>query len=559
VNIYDVGSQDNINYIIMEYVHGKTLKELIIHNGRLDYNRALDIAIQISKAIECAHKNNIIHRDIKPQNILVTEDNNVKVTDFGIAKASNSVTITNTNKVMGSAHYFSPEQAKGTFVDARTDIYSMGVVIYEMVTGRVPFDAESPVSVALKHLQEPVLPPKHLNNNIPEGLNNLILKAMEKEPVGRYQNIKDMLLDLQRIKNNSDYKVELGNQFSEHTKIMTPITNYDKDEEVPIRNKKRIALILIPLIILIMIVGFFTGWFIETSKITDPNANKSSNVVVPTIIGLDEAAAENKLKEFGLKLVVESREKSDMSEGIVFSVKPNEGTSVKANSEVRVIVSSGTDKTGIPNFKDLDVKLAMRMAENSNMKLAPIEYEFSDTVPINIVIKQTPDAGASSDKDTKIVLVVSKGPEVTYTTVPSLIGRSLSEAENLLNSFNLKMGNKTAIETNDKNLDGKVALQKIEPNTQNIKEGTAVDISYYKYTEVEQVAVPDFTGRSFEEAKSISEDLGLKVSASGGKTSGLVSDQQPKAKQQVQKGSTITLTFTDAASPNTIQNGGTNQ
>ncbi|MDF2675230.1 MAG: serine/threonine protein kinase, partial [Clostridiales bacterium] len=282
VNIYDVGSQDDVNYIIMEYVNGRTLKEVIIQSGRLDYNRALDIAIQIGKALECAHKNGIIHRDIKPQNILVTDEGIVKVTDFGIAKAANSATITNSNKVMGSAHYFSPEQAKGTFVDARTDIYSLGIVLYEMVTGRVPYDAESPVSVALKHLQAQVLPPKNININLPEGLNNLILRAMEKDAISRYQNIKDMLLDLQRIKNNSEYKVELGNAKDEYTKIMSPVVDNTENfegEEITKKNGRRTLLILIPLALLVIIAGFTSGWYFKSRKATLNNPAITSNEV----------------------------------------------------------------------------------------------------------------------------------------------------------------------------------------------------------------------------------------------------------------------------------------
>lgn len=180
VNIYDVGTEGKINYIVMEYIDGKTLKEVIKEQGKIGPKALVGVAIQISKALDCAHRNNIIHRDIKPHNIMVTKEGLVKVTDFGIAKASNSVTITSTNKVLGSAHYLSPEQAQGKQVDCRTDIYSFGIVLYEMATGKVPHDADTPVSVALKHIQEPVDPPRNLNGSIPNSLNNLILKCLEK-------------------------------------------------------------------------------------------------------------------------------------------------------------------------------------------------------------------------------------------------------------------------------------------------------------------------------------------------------------------------------------------
>ena len=202
VNVLDVGTEkDDINYIVMEYVKGKTLKDIILQNGPLSYETTLQVAIQIARALECAHKNGIIHRDVKPQNILVSEDGFVKVTDFGIAKSVDSTTMTNT-KVMGSAHYFSPEQAKGEVVDTRTDLYSFGVVLYEMVTGKLPFEADSPVTIALKHIQEPVVPPKKVNSKVPESLNNLIVKLMSKNPNDRYQSAKELLLDLQRIKDD---------------------------------------------------------------------------------------------------------------------------------------------------------------------------------------------------------------------------------------------------------------------------------------------------------------------------------------------------------------------
>lgn len=185
VNVLDVGheEEEDIDYFVMEYVNGKTLKDLIISSGKLNYTTAISIAIQIAKALECAHKNNIIHRDVKPQNILVTENGLVKVTDFGIAKSSTSATITNTTTIMGSAHYLSPEQAKGAFVDSRSDIYSLGIVLYEMVTGILPFDGESPVTIALKHIQSEPIEPKKQNPAIPDSLNNLIMKCMSKESV----------------------------------------------------------------------------------------------------------------------------------------------------------------------------------------------------------------------------------------------------------------------------------------------------------------------------------------------------------------------------------------
>lgn len=483
VNIYDVGSQVNINYIVMEYLNGRTLKELIIQNGKLDYNRALDFGIQIGKALECAHKNNIIHRDIKPQNILVTDEGSIKVTDFGIAKATNSVTLTNSNKVIGSAHYFSPEQAKGSYVDARTDIYSLGVVIYEMVTGRVPYDAESPVSVALKHLQEPVVPPRYINSNVPEGLNNLILKAMEKDPIERYQNIKDMLLDMQRIKNNSNYKVEFNNAEDEYTKIMSPVNELAEDEEEDggtKMSKKKLALILIPLAVFVIAVGLFAGYYL--SKKPSLNPISSTNTTVPSIKGLMEDQAKNEVIANHLQFQVVQREKSDKPEGTVIALSPDEGTTVKVNSEVRVYVSSGVNQTNIPDLKGIDISLAPDIIKNDGFELGKVDHKFSDTVPKDSIISQTPEADTPSDKGAKIDLVVSSGPEIKYTTVPDLFNVTLDQAKTLLTNSNLKIGSQIVIPTDNKAMDGKVANQTPAPKSQ-VKEGTPVDISTYVYTE----------------------------------------------------------------------------
>lgn len=553
VNIYDVGSQGNINYIVMEYVKGKTLKEIIIENGRLDYQRALDMAIQIAKALECAHKNNIVHRDIKPQNILVTEDGTVKVTDFGIAKASNSVTITNSSKVMGSAHYFSPEQAKGSFVDGRSDIYSLGIVMYEMVTGRVPYDAESPVSVALKHIQEPVVPPKQLNGNIPDSMNALILKAIEKEPIRRYQTVKDMLLDLHRIKNNSNCVITSENHEDEHTRIMQPVLSeddedddYEDDDE---KDKKRVSsrtkkiLIGVLIAILIISVGIISGVLLSKSK-TNTGSLTGKDVTVPTIKGKTEADAKKALDDLGLKYVLGGKEQSDQPEGTVIAVSPNEGTSVKANSEVRVILSGGPKKSKVPDVTTYDLNTAKDMITSSNYKVGKTEPDFSDTVPNGSVISQNPKGDSDATEGTAIDLVISKGPKVKYAKVPNIMNRSLDEAIALLNAASLKMGNQNKVETSDPNLNNKVKSQSIDPGASDVKEQTPVDVTYYVYVAPVKINVPNFVGSKTKLQDAINQLKALgftdaDITASG-KPDDIVIDQNPGA-GPVDKGTKITL------------------
>lgn len=496
VNIYDVGTQGDINYIVMEYVKGKTLKEIIREEGRVSTSKSVDYAIQIAKALECAHKNNIIHRDIKPHNILVTEEGLIKVTDFGIAKASNSVTITNSSKIMGSAHYFSPEQARGSFVDVRTDIYSLGIVIYEMVTGRVPYDAESPVSVALKHIQEPVVPPRQINGNIPESLNKLILKAVEKEPIKRYQTIKDMLLDLKKIENNQELRISTSDFDDDMTRIMDPIViddDYDEkdsslenvkknrkssgsDRRRAIDSRKRKTLMGAAIAVLIIVIGAVSGYFAYSKLGSD-----AGETVVPNIVGMNQEDAKKLVEEKKLKFVAVAKEKSDKPEGTVLRTYPEPGTKVKVNSEVRVNISSGQEQLGVPNLVGVDLEQAKDIIISSGLNIGSITYKNSNTVPSNAVISQSPEPDTDADPDTKVSLVVSKGPEVKYTTVPDVSGQNIEEAASAMANAGLKVA-RNPVNTADKSLDGKVANQSIGSG-QQVKAGTTISLSYYKYTE----------------------------------------------------------------------------
>ena len=223
VNIHDVGSENNINFIIMEYINGKTLKQVIKEKRKLSSQDTLDIVLQVAKALDCAHSNNIIHRDIKPDNIMITKDMIVKIMDFGIAKVMDSRTITISKKVMGTVHYFSPEQAKGNVVDFRTDIYSLGIVMYEMVTGQVPYNAESSITIAMMHIQEPATPPQKIITDIPDNINQVVLRAMEKEPMKRYQTANEMAKILMAIKEDPNYKIGINNDIVNGTKIMETV------------------------------------------------------------------------------------------------------------------------------------------------------------------------------------------------------------------------------------------------------------------------------------------------------------------------------------------------
>ncbi|RXI37830.1 Stk1 family PASTA domain-containing Ser/Thr kinase [Clostridium tetani] len=492
VNIYDVGSEENINYIVMEYVQGETLKDVIRKKGKIPYKEAVKLAIQIAKGLECAHRNNIIHRDIKPHNILVTADNLVKVTDFGIAKATNSVTITNTSQIMGSVHYFSPEQAKGGFIDFRTDIYSLGIVLYEMVTGQLPYNGETAVSIALKHIQGDFIPPKTINPSLSESLNSIILKCMEKEPIKRYQNVGELINDLKKIENNEQVNIESTNIEDDRTRVMSPINvddfndeleddgqYYEEDRGKPISSKNKKTIVTITAVILVLCVGFLSGYVIYNKRL-----NGSKSVTVPKIVGLHKDEAKKIVEAQNLVFQIVSVENSDKPEGTVLKASPEEGAPIKAKSEVRVVVSGGKEKLKVPDLHDIDLEVAKDILNRYDLRLGNVSSEYSNNVSSNSVIRQSPEKGSEIELKSKIDLVISKGPEVKYATVPNLNSKTLDEVKNLLENAKLKLGNQRIVETSDKNLDGKIFAQTIEANTQ-VKEGTSVSISYYAYKEPE--------------------------------------------------------------------------
>ena len=580
VSIYDVGSDDNINYIVMELVNGKTLKEYIRENAPLDVETTLKISIQIAKALECAHKNKIIHRDIKPHNILITEEEVIKVTDFGIAKAASAETITHTNKVIGSAHYFSPEQAKGKIVDNRTDIYSFGIVIYEMVTGRVPFDGETAVAVALKHIQEEMVPPINLVPSLPRSVNNLILKATQKEVSKRYNNVTDMLIDLIRIEKNKGYIVTPANVEDEYTTVMdmTQIQNTvyvekkainkllndeddyededdDEDYEDDDDHKKgttawKKVLILGGALILTILLGVFAGNIIYSKG--EGNSNTKENPRVPTIIGLSEEKAKAKVEELDLVFVVLGKEKSDEPVGTVISVFPNEGTEVKKKSEVSVRISSGPEETTVPEVIGLGKSVAQNQIVGKGLKVGNITEEYDDDVPVDAVISTDPAPNTKVKKGSTVNIVVSKGSKVKYQKAPDLTNKTLSEAESILAVSNLKLGTQSPVQTDDKSKDGKIFNQGVEPGTK-VQEGTEINVNYYQYVDPDagKIEVKNVTGKTVAEAISELKSLGFtNVTAKYQSDTGAVADSDVVIYQSPLSGKiypedAITLTVKD--------------
>lgn len=550
VNVLDVGHEEegNIDYFVMEYVNGKTLKELIVEKGKLNYAVAISISIQIAKALECAHKNNIIHRDVKPQNILVTESGIVKVTDFGIAKSSTSATITNTTTIMGSAHYLSPEQAKGTFIDSRSDIYSLGIVLYEMVTGVLPFDGESPVTIALKHIQAEPTEPKKYNPSIPESLNNLIIKSMSKESTNRYQSCRELINDLQKIKENPDVIIGIRNNYEdERTIIMEPIRtesipenvprqsevkksysktdfendyddDYDDDDEnffnprnktKKRKNNKAKTIIISVVIILAAIFGgiaFGSGLF--------NGEGSGKKVIIPNIIGMTIEDATKELEKVGLKLTISGIVESDKEENTILETNPAVNTEAKNGDIISVKVSGGVGKIKVPDLRDYEINYIKDLLTQKGLNWS-IDEEYSENIKSGYLIDQYPERDTEVEKGSTIQLTVSKGPEVKLVTVSNYIGENVDKAKSDLEGLGLVVALQEQ-ETDRESEDGIVINQSLV-NGNKVSEGTKIILTYGKYKDT-NIDVSDYltVGMPLADAINSLKSAGISYSISGG-------------------------------------------
>ncbi|MDU5079831.1 Stk1 family PASTA domain-containing Ser/Thr kinase [uncultured Tissierella sp.] len=452
VNIYDVGVESDGNnqiyYIVMEYIKGKTLKELIKEKGKLSIENALDYSYQIAEALQHAHKNHLVHRDIKPHNIMITDDNRVKVTDFGIARAATSSTVTTTSNVLGSVHYFSPEQARGGYTDEKSDIYSLGIVMYEMVTGKLPYQGESPITVALKHVQEDIKPPRELNSQIPIGFENVILRCVQKRQADRYSNITELIKDLKKVRNNID-DIDFNDidSYDSHTKII-PIVDVEDDEIVKskaqVKNTKKTnkkdgsgkVIFLGILLAFLLAASVFLGYFKLKSFFI------SEEVTVPKITGMQEEQAKKEIEDLGLKFEVVGRKKSsEFKAGEVMTQNEEENAKVKKGYTIEVTVSEGDNLVKVPNVENKDLADAEEILNDAGLK-TKVDYEHSDTIPENVVISQDPDSG-SVEPGTRIKLVVSQGEEIKHVNMIKVVGLNIEEAKKKILDLGLEVGDIT--------------------------------------------------------------------------------------------------------------------
>ncbi len=484
VNVYDVGVEEiegtSIHYIVMEYIKGKTLKEIIKEKGKLSIEEILDYSIQIAEALEHAHKNHIVHRDIKPHNIMITDDGRVKVTDFGIARAATTSTVTNSTNVIGSVHYFSPEQARGGYTDEKSDIYSLGIVMYEMLTGKVPYEGDSPISVALKHIEGEIQPPREIDNTVPVGLEKIIMKCVQKNQFDRYQSAGELLYDLKRLKHSYvDDFIENTAVIDSPTQIMPNMEIENEDEEhlnSRKANKKKdkgensLKPVLLAILLAFVVTGFIAFGFLKLKDLF-----VVAEAVVPDLVGMHVDVAEEELEKQGLKLKVEKEVyNSEFDEGEIVSQNVKAGEKVKKGFTIGVTVSKGSKLVKVPNLINRNITEAAAILREYNLDEGEVRYQYSDVVEANIIMNQSPEPYTEVEEGTKIDLIVSKGPENKPVLMPKLIGLKEKDAENALKSFNLKKGQRIE-KPSDEYPEGYVIWQSIEPGVA-VEPNTSVDI-----------------------------------------------------------------------------------
>ena len=538
VNVYDVGVENGIYYIVMELVEGITLKKYIEKRGKLPYKEAVSIAIQVANGMDAAHQHNIVHRDIKPQNIIISKEGKVKVTDFGIAKVASSATI-NTSASMGSVHYISPEQARGGYSDERSDIYSLGITIFEMLTGTVPFDGDSAVAVAVQHIQDSIPAPSQLVEGIPVSVDKIVLKCTQKKTDRRYQSASELIADLKKslVMPDEDF-VNLGSVYDgamakpydtdsetkdepddDDDELLTEGAKLDADNEsddelldsdsddddIDDERNDKLELVMkcigIGIAVIILMISIFVVIKLvgngkstaknnrasveETTASLSNNKNSSDMVEVPNVVGMTKEDAIKALNKLGLGYKAVTQSSDTVAEDCVISQGNVGGSKVEKNSQIVLTISSGKEnkEVSVPNVKGRSEQEARELIEAANLVVS-VDYEYSDTVDAGNVIKYSP-SGSVSEGST-VTISVSRGKKVTNVTVPNVLGMSESLASQTLDSANLKVTVK--YETSSKAEYGTVTSQTPYSAGDSVPSGTTITIyvSHYQQSSTTQ-------------------------------------------------------------------------
>lgn len=526
VNVYDVGVENGIYYIVMELVEGITLKKYIEKRGRLPYKEAVSIAIQVANGMDAAHKHNIVHRDIKPQNIIISKEGKVKVTDFGIAKVASSATI-NTSASMGSVHYISPEQARGGYSDERSDIYSLGITLFEMLTGTVPFDGDSAVSVAVQHIQDSIPLPSQLVEGVPVSVDKIVLKCTQKKTDRRYQSAAELIVDLKKslvmpdedfVRMGSAYDSVLKKDEEEYNpdddELLTESAGHDldddnddtddelldKDEDIDDERNDKLELVMkcigIGIAVIILMITIFVviklvgngkntaknnKTSVEATTVNTANNNSSDMVEVPKVVGMTKEDAIKALNKLGLGYKAVTQSSDTVAEDCVISQGNVGGSKVEKNSQIVLTISTGKEnkEVTVPNVKGKSEQEAKEAIEAANL-VASVDYQYSDSVEAGNVIKYSP-SGSVAEGST-VTIHVSRGKKVTNVSVPNVLGMSESLASQTLDSANLKVTVK--YETSSKAEYGTVTSQTPYSAGDSVPSGTTITIyvSHYQQT-----------------------------------------------------------------------------
>lgn len=527
VNVYDVGDDSGLHYIVMELVEGITLKRFIERKGKLEVKEAVGIAIQIAQGMEAAHDNHIIHRDIKPQNIIISRDGKVKVTDFGIAKATNSNTIT--SNAMGSVHYLSPEQARGGYSDEKSDIYSLGVTLYEMLSGKVPFAGDNTVSVALLHIQGEAMPLRELDQNIPVSVDKIVQKCMQKRPERRYHSASELIMDLKRAIANPDgdfvqipafvasdsptinISDDLGRikngAYLDDSMLDIKNSNVNSnaaedDEELDTVDSKvekffAVGSIVAIIVLAVIIIGLVI-WFVFPKKGSDGGKNPETTITdtptdepsltptvapgetvetykFPGVVGYTKEDAEKLIKGLDPDAFITWKEdfSAEYDKGYVISQYPEADRDKAKGSDVILWISTGPESFTIPYVYNLTETQAEKKLEDTGLKTVP-DYQYSDTIEKDKVIETNPAKDSLVVEGDTVTIVVSLGPEDTQVTVPSLLGMTQDEANAALTSLGLVLGT-VSYDTSEKYPAGQITFQTTSAN-EKAKKGDKIDV-----------------------------------------------------------------------------------
>ena len=561
VSIYDVGRTGNINFIVMELVDGRPLSDFIKENGHLDYKTTIDIAKQVASALAIAHKHQIIHRDVKPHNIMITSDGVAKLTDFGIARAVSKATmVADTSKIIGSVHYFSPEQARGAYVDERSDIYSLGIVMFEMLTGRVPFDGETPVEVALKHINEDVPSPAKLVPGIPPALDKVVLKATDKYQTERYKSADEMLEALKNVEfvtqmvGDRVFAGETDNKPRRDESFVAPVMSSrreDREQEMVIapanprkpkakpddkKKKKRAIIIGVAAAAILALFGIL--------YVSGVIGGGGKEVTVPDVKGMSYSEAKEVLEAKGLKI-----EKADepiasqkIEKGKIVSQTPSKNSKVKKGRTVRVILSAGNTELKVPDLKGLSYKEAKTLLSEMGLQISKGDEVDSDSVTEGLIASQYPSAKTKVDKGDIITVNISKGKK--DAVIPKLVGTTFtseSDVSATLSKYGYKLGKVSYEESYE--TPGTIIKQSPDAGT-TAEKNTTVDIVISKAKS--KATVPNLNGMTYDQAESALQSLGFSVGRvteeeNNGFTAGTVFKQYPAANSEYQTGSTVDI------------------